>query len=312
VSGPNAPSRLEAAPSRRGRFIEKAHLPESGKSTILPWPSPLRRLAEAAMERFANRPRRSAADQGDGAPALVVTGLAREAACLKGDGLTTICSGANVGSLRASLEKVVEAPFSCVVSFGLAGGLDHGLRPGDVVVGSETVAEHGSFGAHSRLVSILTEGLSGAGGKTKTGGLAGVDAPAMHPLAKARLRERTNAIAVDMESHVAAEFAQRRGLPFVAVRVVSDPASRALPPLAARAIAPDGSVDIAFVLQELRQRPAQLSELLRAGLDARAAFSTLSRCGSLLGPLLSLALSDVRQCRDIAVEDILGGPLLVE
>jgi adenosylhomocysteine nucleosidase len=243
---------------------------------------------------------------------LVVTGLAREAACAKGDGLTTICSGANVKLLRALLESHAQTNFSCVISFGLAGGLHHGLRPGDVVIGSTAVAEQGSFGARTRLVSILAEGLDGAGGRTKAGFIAGVDAPALDPLAKAVLRENTSAIAVDMESHVAAEFADRRGLPFVAVRVVSDPAHRALPPLAARAVASDGSVDIALVLRELKQNPAQVTDLIRAGLDARAAFSTLGRCGPLLGPLISLALADVRQGRDILIEDELSGPLLVE
>jgi adenosylhomocysteine nucleosidase len=258
--------------------------------------------------------RRSTGDENTSAldSVLVITGLAREAACAKGEGLTTICSGANVNLLRALLESHAHTNFSCVISFGLAGGLHHGLRPGDVVIGTTAVAEQESFAAHTRLVSILSEGLAGAGGKTKAGFIAGVDAPALNPLSKAFLREKTNAIAVDMESHVAAEFADRRGLPFVAVRVVSDPAHRTLPPLAARAVAPDGSVDIALVLRELRERPAQIADLIRAGLDARAAFSTLGRCGSLLAPLLGLALADVRQSRDILIEDELSGPLAIE
>ncbi len=240
------------------------------------------------MARIARRQASGLVDRRT-SPVLVITGLAREAACVKGEGLITICSGANVDLLRVSLDDVAETNFSCVVSFGLAGGLDHALRPGDVVIGSKSVSERGSFSSHSRLVSILTEGLAGA----KTGFVAGVDAPALHPLAKATLREKTDAIAVDMESHIAAEFAERRGLPFVVVRVISDPARRALPPLAANAITPEGDVDIARILRELAQRPAQIGDLIRAGLDARAAFSSLSRCGLLLGPLLGLVLADV-------------------
>lgn len=264
------------------------------------------------MKRIANRSMRNAVNLDETESVLVITGLAREAACLKGQGLTAICSGANVATLRAALERLAETEFSCVVSFGLAGGLDHGLRPGDVVIGTNAVAEKASFAAHSRLVSILSEGLACVAKKTKVGSVAGVDAPAMHPLAKAALREKTDAVAVDMESHLAAEFAERRGIPFVAVRVVSDPASRALPPLAAHAVSADGSINFAFVLRELRRRPTQIRELIRAGLDARAAFASLGRCGSLLGPLLGLVLSDVRQGRDISVEDVLGRPLVLE
>jgi len=44
---------------------------------------------------------------------------------------------------------------------------------------------------------------------------------------------RAASAAVDMESHIAAAYAAEVGLPFAALRVISDPASRA-PPLAER------------------------------------------------------------------------------
>ena len=80
-------------------------------------------------------------------------------------------------------------------------------------------------------------------------------------------------------------------MPFAIVRAIGDPAARALPPLATRAIRPDGGVDVAGVLRELAREPAQLGDLIRAGLDARAAFATLGRCGGLIGPLLRLVLA---------------------
>jgi adenosylhomocysteine nucleosidase len=132
------------------------------------------------------------------------------------------------------------------------------------------------------------------GSPTPVGGVvAGVDAPVLDRAAKAELRSTTEAIAVDMESHVAAKFAAKRGLPFAIVRVVSDPAGRALPRLAATAIKPDGGVDLAHVLRELGREPGQIGDLIQAGLDARAAFASLRRCGRLLGPLLRLGLSDL-------------------
>jgi len=105
------------------------------------------------------------------------------------------------------------------------------------------------------------------------------------------LHERTGAVAVDMESHRAGAFARARNLPFAVVRAVSDPAARALPPLAAKAVTPKGGVDLALVLRELSREPAQIVDLIRAGLDSRAAFSTLRRVGPLLGPLLRLVLA---------------------
>jgi len=239
-----------------------------------------RASANAAAERAA-------------APILVVTGMAREASCAAGEGLTTICSGADVAALGAALDALGEAPFSCVVSFGFAGGLDYALRPGDVVVGVEAATDDVRLSAHPRLAEIFTEGFESAGVTIARGAVAGVDRPVMDSAAKMALRDAVGAVAVDMESHVAARFAAARNLPFAIVRAVSDPAARALPPLAASAITPQGGVDLAHILRELRREPAQLADLMRAGADARAAFAALGRCGPLLGPLARLVLADL-------------------
>ncbi len=229
--------------------------------------------------------------RGVGAPILVVTGLSREAACLGGEGLIPLCSGADVGLLRAVLIERADAEFSAVVSFGLAGGLDPGLRPGDVVIGTRAVGGLEHFDAHLVLRQVLMEGFAGAGVAAREGAVVGVDAAILTASGKAAFREQSGAIAVDMESHIAGAFAGRRGLPFAIVRAIGDPAARALPPLATKAIGPDGGVDVAGVLRELVREPAQLGDLIRAGLDARAAFATLSRCGGLIGPLLRLVLA---------------------
>ena len=223
------------------------------------------------------------------APILVVTGLAREAASL-GAGVVPLVSGADAGALRRALADKAKAPFSAVVSFGLAGGLDPSLSPGTMIVASGVVATSERFACPPALVQVLVEGFSGAGAATRQGLVAGVEAPVMTAAAKARLFRETGALAVDMESHLAAAFARQRGLPFAVARVVSDPARRALPPLAAKAVRPDGSVDLGLVLREIAREPRQLAGLLAAGLDSGAAFATLRRCGPLLGPLLRLAL----------------------
>ncbi len=236
--------------------------------------------------------RREAARISEG-PVLVVTGMKREAACAARESVRTICSGASVVRLRAEFDRLHDAKFSAVISFGLAGGLDYALRPGDIVIADEVVSRETRHTTHRRFSDLLAEGAAAKGCKSVAGAVVGVDAPAMDTAAKAQLRESARAVAVDMESHLAAEFAHARRLPFAVMRAISDPASRALPAVAARALTPQGDVDGALVARELVRAPGQIGGLILAGLDSRAAFQSLGRCGPLLGPLLRLMLADL-------------------
>jgi adenosylhomocysteine nucleosidase len=98
------------------------------------------------------------------------------------------------------------------------------------------------------------------------------------------LGRSSGALAVDMESHVVARVARRRGLPFVAARVISDAVDRTLPPAARVGMRADGGVDLPAVLRSLMAAPWQLPALVRTGLEAEKAFRALLRGHRLLGP----------------------------
>ena len=119
--------------------------------------------------------------------------------------------------------------------------------------------------------------------------VADAAAPVLTRAAKAELRRVSAAIAVDMESGAAARFAAQRGARFVILRAVSDPASRDLPALAARAARPDGSVDHAAVLLGLCRAPWQAPDRVAAARDSAAAFAALGRCRRPPGLFLGLA-----------------------
>jgi adenosylhomocysteine nucleosidase len=239
------------------------------------------------------RRRQGAARVTPSGPLLVVTGMKREAACVAGEGVVAICSGANVHRLHSELHRLRDQPFSAVISFGLAGALEYGMRPGDVLVADTVVHGHARHATHDKLSDALAEGVAAKGCRIRPGAIVGVDEPAMDRHAKTHLRETARACAVDMESHLAVDFARSRGVPFAVVRAISDPAHRALPPLAAKALTPDGKVDGKKVARELVRAPRQMGGLILAGLDSRAAFGSLGRCGPLLGPLLRLVLADL-------------------
>jgi adenosylhomocysteine nucleosidase len=221
-------------------------------------------------------------------PVLLITGVTGEAVCVDRGGVEMLCSGADANFLRAALHDRAGDKYCGVVSFGLAGGLCPRLRPGDAILGTHVVGSAGPIETHFEFNERLLKGFLGAGVRAQMGAIAGVDAPATTIASKAELRQALSAIAVDMESHVAGAFARSLGLPFMIVRVACDPAERALPPFAAKAITGEGALDLPLVLREFSRQPAQLRHLIRLGIDCSAAFATLRRCGRLLGPLFNL------------------------
>ena len=228
---------------------------------------------------------------GEGA-VLAVAGLAREARLAAGPGVETILAGGNPDRLRALLAGRSPAGLRAVVSFGIAGGLDPALRPGDIVVARSVTAEGDAapvrFEACERIAAAFLTRLAPFGARVTAADLAGVEVPVMTPADKAALRAGTGAAVVDMESQVAAAYAADHSLPFAALRVVCDPADRALPAFAANALKPNGDPDVAAVLAALLRREARIGELIRLARDSGEAFRSLGRARALLGLALGV------------------------
>jgi hopanoid-associated phosphorylase len=229
----------------------------------------------------------------DTLPILVVTGMAREARIAAGPGIVVVQAGGSPHRLRALLGTRHKPNCSAVISFGIAGGLDPALVPGDVLVATGLVSATGRLPADPQLVRILSGFLTDGKVRSVQRDLLGADDPILHPTAKSALHAETGAGAVDMESHVAMEYAARHGLPFGAVRVVCDPAERALPTFLTGALRPDGGVALPVVLRGLARRPYQLAALLQLASDARTSFRALSRCRDAIR--VGLRATDFRQ-----------------
>jgi hopanoid-associated phosphorylase len=227
---------------------------------------------------------------------LVVTGLQREARIAAGDGVMTLCSGGNPDLLRDRLDAFARTSshgkIVGVLSFGLAGGLASHLRSGDVVISTAVESGGGLLRAHDQwhenAASALTTRLTIHRGTT-----AGRDLVLVKSSEKVSLHKENGALAVDMESHIAADYAHEHGLPFAAIRAISDPCSRSLPPVAVDALTPDGKVAVGKVITGLLRDSGQLPALIAAGLDSQRAFASLRRCRRLLGPLFGFCGADL-------------------
>jgi adenosylhomocysteine nucleosidase len=213
--------------------------------------------------------------------------LQREAAILAGPGRMTICGDAS--TLSATLAALADLRPQLVMSWGVCGGLDPRLRPGDLVVGAEVVSDDGSIRTDAAVASSLERRLTDAGERVVVDRLAAAKAPVLTAGAKAELRNATEAAAVDMESLTAGRYALEREAPFAILRAVADPADRDLPPLVLKAVDSDGRINVAGLILELMRSPGQFPGLRAAARDSQAAFRALTRCRSLFaGPFLSL------------------------
>jgi hopanoid-associated phosphorylase len=214
---------------------------------------------------------------------IVVVGLAFEARIAAGPGMNVICSG-DGQDLAGSVTRAITPDCRGLVSFGVAGGLDPNLKPGACVVASAIVSGNTRMPTDhhwsQQLIKTIPDAVYGI--------LAGVRIPVAEPSAKRALHEKTGAIAVDMESHVVAKVAAAHGLPMAAIRVITDPAMRALPEAVLAAMRPDGTTSITALIRSLMRKPRELPALVQTALDARAARSTLLRGRQLLGPGLGL------------------------
>jgi adenosylhomocysteine nucleosidase len=229
---------------------------------------------------------------------VAVTGLAFEARIVAGPGITVICGGGQI-QIRRSLEAAIRKGCHGVLSFGIAGGLAPHLKPGTCVVARNIIAENARFASDTGWSQSLIEKTQRQASRfpalhnVSFGDIAGSDVPLACTHAKRRLHEKTGAVAVDMESHVAARIAVEHRVPFAAFRVITDPSHRALPPAALVATNVEGGVDFQAIMRSLVRHPKQVPTLLSLALDSWAARRALIPGRRLLGP--NLGLPDLRQ-----------------
>jgi adenosylhomocysteine nucleosidase len=218
----------------------------------------------------------------DPRPILIVTGLVQEARIAAGPGMAVICSSSDPNQLRALLTTLDPTSIRGVISFGVAGGLDPSLKTGDVVVATEVMAGDTRWLAGLSLTEAQIASIALGRRRVVRGLLAGVEELVAASACKAALHSETGAAAVDMESHIAAAYAAEAGIPFAALRVISDPAHRALPVVARKAIKPNGDLDLVRIMGSVVRNPRSLRALVSTGIDFNRALRSLRGCRGFL------------------------------
>ena len=157
-----------------------------------------------------------------------------------------------------------------LVSFGMAGGLDPALRPGDIVVADSVQDPDGTTPTHTDWRIGVTAALS-----AKTGAVYGSDHALGSVAEKQALFTAHSLSIVDMESHGVAQAAREHDLPFLIVRAVADPATMPIPTAARFGIGPGGERRALNVLAGLLRRPSELPAILRLARHSSAAMTAL-------------------------------------
>lgn len=199
----------------------------------------------------------------------IICGMASEARTLAP--LTDISkvrvaiSGARPDKAESQARRLVAEGCRVLISWGIAGGLDPSLAPGDLLTPGAVI---GSSGRRWPLMPDLA-------GRSATAPILGLDAPVMSVRAKAALAE-TGAAAVDMETHRLALVGMEADVPVLAIRAVADPASRSLPALAAHALDEAGRPRLLAVALGLLRRPTDLAALLEVRKHTECALAALA------------------------------------
>lgn len=198
---------------------------------------------------------------------VVLFALEREAAPFRKSaavrrGVHVLVMGIGPARARAAAEQIAAISPQLVVSTGFAGALQAQWKVGDVIIAKEVVDIEGQIWPCHRV--------GASSGRLLTSGRL---AATTHD--KLELGSRFQADAVDMESAAVAAVCARRGIPFLAVRVISDAVETELSPQLVRLLS-DGRVSIWRAIRALARTPRLLGEFRRLARDTRLASRLLA------------------------------------
>lgn len=170
---------------------------------------------------------------------------------------------AGARAARVGLGAALPLPDGPLVSFGLAGGLVPGVRPGDLLTAERLVDESGR---------TLWEGAPLQVDGARPAVFCAVKGVADDPGERRALAERSGAVAVDMESATLAASGRLIGI----VRAVSDTPDQPVGGLASAAKL-DGDTNWRIVTRAFATEPVKST---RTALGARRAFAALERAAT--------------------------------
>lgn len=203
-------------------------------------------------------------------------------------GAVLLVSGIGPERAGAAARILIENGAGALMSWGFACSLQRDISPGEIVIPGRVIAADGSIHAadpfwQERLLRRMRLHLTVSGGALAESFRIMPDYSA-----KEALGRETGAVASDMESASIGAAALKAGIPFLAVRAVTDTMEMRVPPCAGDCVDRLGRIRPLLLLKGLLQSPADLPDVIRLGRNFRAARRSLKALAAHGGELFCL------------------------
>ncbi|MBF0477717.1 MAG: purine phosphorylase [Deltaproteobacteria bacterium] len=226
----------------------------------------------------------------------IVVALESEAGCLPWwrrspgndfglpEGVRLKLSGIGADLAGSAALALVSDGAGALLSLGTAAGLHPELAPGRVILPQTILTTTGStFSADPGWRDRVQARLQGQM-QVHPGPLVQSPHVLTGPADKSALYRTSGAAAADMESAAVAAVAAEYHLPFLAIRVITDPVEVAVPVSALAAVDQFGRVQPWALIRSLAKHPQDILSLIRLGRHFHAAQATLKDIARLVGP----------------------------
>ena len=209
----------------------------------------------------------------------IVTGLQSERALLSDlENTTAHCLGPGRTKARDAAAQAILDGAEALISFGICGALSRRLSTGEVLCPAAVSMEGGSdLAVDGNWRAAIPEPLI-----SPIKSLLTSQHPVMNAADKSALSGKADA--VDMESYGVAEAAHSAGLPFIALRAVSDDADQSVPKSALAGMRSNGANSAARTILRLLTRPQDIGPIIKTGRDYKIAMDALRGVAGAAGP----------------------------
>ncbi|MEE2933219.1 MAG: hypothetical protein VX941_07315 [Pseudomonadota bacterium] len=185
------------------------------------------------------------------------------------------CSGPGPDRVSVACNDLNNDKIMGIVSFGIAGGMDPKLKSGSVLLPKAVVTDDGAvFQTDDTLRRSVAKNWPVAREQSRQ---LGVNKVIKSIDEKMQLFQATGAHALDMESHVIAAYAKKRGIPFLILRSIADSAKDTVPEIALAGMNKNGRATALSLLRKLIQRPSSLTQVAKLAYTSNTAMRALKK-----------------------------------